>query len=469
MRNSIWLALALAACGDNTGNAPSNPDAAPDPDAPDAPPFVAPTPVAVPLSAAGHDQLLGAVAAPGGGFYAVGYRSPTHDATADRELVLVKLNGMGALDTGFGTAGVAALNAQVGGAGEVWRGIALQPDGKIVVAGSVEDEVVATDRDVVVARFASDGTLDTAFGTGGIERLDLNTAQNGMGADAPWGLATDASGRIYLHTAQRTEDLDAGNTDTLTDTDFTVVRLTVDGDLDTTFGTNGKFMLDIQRSSASVRGLSVLADGSVLAYGYARSTSTGDTVQPVIYKLTPSGELDTTFASGGVFHEVVLATQTEVYAVAVQPDGKLVTAGYGRNDQAGTNDWVSLRLTAAGALDTTWADQGKFVLDPTGTAVGDNCRNAIALPGGRTALVGSGGPPSTTSDAYVAILDGSGKLDTAFGTGVLAFELGANDAFFGAALSNNGMRALFTGFKGGGATPSATSNDDAYVVSLPLP
>src|SRR5687767_2712520 len=123
MKKLLTLSFALfAACGDN-GNQ-MNPDAS-DPDAPpDAPPFVQPTPLAVAISTAGTDQLLGAAAAPSGGgggmggFYAVGFRAPTHDATADRELVLVKLNGMGALDTGFGGGdGIATLNAQTGGAG----------------------------------------------------------------------------------------------------------------------------------------------------------------------------------------------------------------------------------------------------------------------------------------------------------------------------------------------------------------
>ena len=69
-----------------------------------------------------------------------------------------------------------------------------------------------------------------------------------------------------------------------------------------------------------------------------------------------------------------------------------------------------------------------------------------------------------TSDAYVAIVDSSGKLDTAFGGGLLKFELGANDALFGGAVAMQGKRALFAGYKGGGTTPSATSNDDAYVI-----
>lgn len=471
MKQLISLSFVLLACGDNSG-IDRNPDAGPPDARPDAPPFVAPTPVAVQISTAGNDQLLAAAAAPSGGFYAVGWRAATHDAAADRELVLVKLNGMGELDTSFGGGdGIATLNVQTGGAGEVYRGLVVQPDGKIVASGTVEDELVSSDRDVVVVRFNTDGTPDTTFDTDGVVRLDLNTALAGtMGVDATWGLATDATGRLYVHAAQRTATLDASNLDTLTDTDYVVVRLAAaNGAIDTTFGTNGKFMLDIERSNANVRSIHILPDGSVVASGYSDSASLGQSdVQPVLYKLTPAGQLDTNFATGGVFHQVVLAFFTEVYGLAIQPDNKIVTAGYGRNDMNATNDWVSLRFTAAGALDATWANAGKYLLDPTGMNVADNNRHAIALPGGRTALLGSGGPATTTSDAYIVILDSTGKPDTKFGTGIMKFDMGSNDQFFGAALATNGNRALFVGFKGGGATPSATSNDDAYVVTLSL-
>jgi uncharacterized delta-60 repeat protein len=467
MKRLLFLSLLAIGCGD--GLDAVTPDAAttPDVDVDAAVTFVPPTPVAVPLSEAGHDQLLAAVAS-GNGFYAVGWRTSSHEATADRELVVVKLNGMGELDHQFGDGdGIASLNVQVGGSAEVFRGIVVQPSGKIVVSGVVEDESVATDRDVALVRFDADGTLDTSFGTDGIVRLDLNTALGGtMGTDTTWGLAQNASGELYVHAGQRT--LDENNS--LADTDFVVIKLGVDGTVDTSWATGGKFALDIQRSNASVRGINVLADGSVLGYGYAKSASlgSGSEVQPVVYKLTPAGALDPDFASGGLFHEVVLATQTEVYGIAVQPDGKLVTAGYGRNDPAAANDWISLRLTSSGALDTSWANQGKYLLDPTGMNLADNCRNAIALPGGRTALVGSAGPSNMSSDAYVVVLDDTGKPDPQFGTGIMKFELGSNDAFFGGAVSTQGMRALFVGFKGGGTSPSATANDDAYVVSLSL-
>src|SRR5690606_29276926 len=116
---------------------------------------------------------------------------------------------------------------------------------------------------------------------------------------------------------------------------------------------------------------------------------------------------------------------------------------------------------------------GAVVIDPSGQMVGDNCRNAIAFPGGKTALIGSTGPNNQpTQDAAIAVLDADGTLDTSFGTGVIVFAFGdgqgGNDQLWGGAVA--GDNAIFVGHRGGGAAAdqSADNNDDAYIVVLPL-
>lgn len=477
MKNLLWLTCGLAAaaaCGDDKTGNPVTPDASVEIDAPpvtpdappDAPPtpFVPPTPSAIALSAEGTDQLLGVTAGPNGTFYAVGFRAPTTEATADRETVVVKLTATGALDTTWGGGdGIVSHNVIAGGAGEALRSIVVQPSGKIVVFGQAEDEVVAADRDLVLLRFNADGTLDNDFGTAGVVRHDLSTAlPNGMGgvtgAEAAWEVATDTTGRLYLHSGQRA----AG---TRTDTDFAITRLTVDGELDTNYATGGTFRLDIQMSSASVRGLIVLADGSVLGGGYANSTGVGS-VQPVVYKLTPAGELDANFATGGVFHELVLPALAEVYDLVAQGD-KFVTTGYGKTTADGTNDLLSLRFTAAGALDAGWADAGKLVVDVSGAQLADTSRSLIALPGGRTLLLASRGA-TAGNDAAFAVVDDTGAYDADFGGQFHALDLGGGgDQFWAAAVS--GSNVLMVGHKGAGAMPTATNNDDAFVALMPLP
>jgi uncharacterized delta-60 repeat protein len=326
---------------------------------------------------------------------------------------------------------------------------------------------------VAVVRLDTNGTVDTTFGVGGVRVLDLNTAvlngANLVGLDVSRGLAVDPTGRIYIHAAQRGVGNATGGGPRI-DTDFTVVRLTVDGALDTAWGTGGKHLLDIQESNATPRGLQAFADGTVIAGGYANSPGVG-TVQPVMYKLTAAGALDAAWATGGVFHEAVLAVQTEVYGFAVHGN-QIVTAGYGRN--AGTaNDYVSLRFNlATGVRDTTWggAPNGAVVIDPSGTMLGSNCRNAIALPNGKTALIGSTGPANMPAqDAVFAVLDANGRLDTTFGDGIHVYPLGSNgnDQLWGGTVSGN--TAVFVGYKGGGATQTEQSNDDSFGVILRLP
>ena len=448
-------------------------DAAPDAAIDGPPPFVVPTATAVPLSAAGPDQLQSAIAGPGGTFYAAGYAAAT--LAGPRLVTVVKLTADGALDPSFGGGdGIATTTFDFrGGGGEI--GLAVQPDGKLIVSATVANSAVATDRDVLVARLDTSGNLDNSFGVGGDRILDLNAAtDNGTGTlvgfDAARGVAVGAGGVIYVYAQARAAGTVAGGGPRL-DTDLTVVKLSANGAIDGTFGGgDGRFTQDLQQINEVARGLNLLADGSVLISGYANTPGLG-TVQPVLAKLTPAGVLVPGFATGGVYHDTVLAVQTEIYDVAVH-GGHVVTAGYGR--QSGMqNDWVSLRFElATGARDTTWggAANGAVLIDPSGTMVGDNCRDAVALPGGRTLLIGSTGPSNMPAqDAVFAVLSPTGTLDAAFGDGVHQYPLGANgnDQFWGGAVSGN--RALVVGYEGGGATPTVALNDNAYAVVIPLP
>lgn len=472
----LFLGLSLlAACGDdNTVNpdAAGNPDAPPD--APDA--FVKPVPFKVPLAAGGPDQLQSVAAGPNGTFYAAGFAAQT--LTGPKQVVVVKMSNTGPIQA-FGTGGVAItpVVSASGTAGEI--DVAVQPDGKLIVTATVANAVNAMDRDIAVIRLdGTTGALDTTFGDpgdNGIQILDLNTALDASQAaqrDVSRDLAIGPGGIIYIYAASRNPGA------TATDSDFTVVKLSANGVRDMAFGGNntGKFTLDIKMpadpvgSNATSRGIHVLADGSIIAGGYASSSFTGDTVQPVLFKLTPNGTLAPAFADGGVFHEAVLGVQTEIYNFAVH-GANLVTGGYGRNSGT-TNDFVSMRFAISdGERDGSWGGVtgGAVLVDPSGAALGSNCRNAIALPDGKTLLIGSTGPSNMPAqDAAFVVLDATGRLDTAYGTGIQTFELGSNqnDQFWGGAVSGN--FAMVVGYQGGGATPTETVNDDSYGVVFEL-
>lgn len=492
MNKPVLLGLVLAACGDNRTRDLAPDSSTPADTAPDTgPSFVRPTPFAVPLSATGPDQLQSAAAAGEGGFYAAGFAAET--VTGPRFATVVKYLASGQPDLAFGTAGVVTTPLVVfGGADEI--DVAVQADGKVVISGTTPSPTIALDRDLGVVRLAADGTLDATFGTAGVAVIDLNSAlidgTTVTGPDAARGLAVDPDGGIYLHAASRGLGQKSDASGPRTDTDYTVVKLTATGAIDPAFGGQsitlgatphtgdtavGQFRLDLAETAATPRALQVLADGSLMVSGYGNTAFSANTTQPVLYKLTSTGQLDTSWGvDGGVFHEVVLPVQTEVYSIAIHGD-TFTTAGYGR--AAGTtNDFISLRFHVDPGAGVPVRDPafnnpttGALVFDPSNAMLGSNCRNALALPGGKTLLMGSTGPSNMPAqDAVVAFVTDDGQLDPAYGGGVQVFELGAdgNDQFWGAAIS--GSKMFVAGYQGGGMTQTETTNDDSFAVIFDL-
>ncbi len=455
--------------------------------------YVPPTSIAIPLSVAGPDQLQSVVAGPSGSFYAAGFAAA---GPADPKYVTVaKILSTGGLDPTFGGVdGIATVTEVefVGGNAEV--NVALQPGlpvspgtvpalpgtGKIVVAATVAHTGgLAGDRDIAVFRLNTDGTLDTTFAAAapvpGVLVLNLNDAVDAdpgiavalAGLDAARGIAVDASsGLIYVHALQRGEGTIPGTATPRIDADFAVVRITADGDLDNSFaGGDGKFLLDIANQNATARaGLHVLPSGSVIAGGYTNSGIVGwsTTVQPVLYKLTPEGELDPDFADGGIYHETVLGAQTEIYSFAVH-GSQLVTSGYGREAAApNINVWISLRFdVATGVRDEDFGGAVKGAVLVVPSALSSNCRSAAALPGGKTLLIGSTGS-GTARDAVFAVLNAEGKLDPAYGAAAQVFQLGTDtdDSFWSGAVS--GTNAMIVGYSG------AAGAENSYALIIPI-
>lgn len=475
---SALLAISLIACGEN--DKPNNPDAAPPVDAaPEG--FQKPQAIQIRIAPMNPDQIHSVVAGPNGSFYIAGFFTRT--PTGPRILSVVKVQRNGMPDTTFGDGGNAYVETYFTSGINDETDLAVQADGKILVSTSVPaspaNPLDAADRDIAVVRLLTSGARDPDFGTAGVVHLALGTGVTGQAGtyDGVRSIAVNASG-IYLHANSR--GVDPNNGDDLTHSDFVVLKLApTNGALDTTFGnstiarTAGQFRLDIGEVNATPRQIQALPDGKLLVSGYVSSSPVlAGKTQPVLYKLTTEGKLDTTFAATatipGVFHSAILVQQTEVYGFAIHGD-KIVTAGYGRNDILGTapNSYVSLRFNISdGVRDLTWGgagSNGAVVFDPSGTGLTSNCRFALALPEGKTLLIGSTGQNGTQpQDAVFAVLDAEGKLDTKYGTGLYTYKLGADgfDQFWSAALTTDN-NIIVVGWSAV-ATQSAATNDESY-------
>jgi uncharacterized delta-60 repeat protein len=432
---------------------------------PSLPAITDPTPHLVPASADGHDRLFDVVFAPDSSFYVVGVRAAGTDAaTNDFETIVGHFTASGDLDTAFGTGGWFVSNLAVGLGGETARGIGLQSDGRIVVAATVEHVAVgadARDRDVAVIRLDTDGTLDDTFGTGGVVLLDLSDGEavpapgTGYAADGAWNLVVDAMDRIVV--AVQVKRMGA------TDTDFGLVRLAANGALDTTFAGGGLYTRDIDNVSASVRGVEILPDGRLAGTGYY---SNGGSVRPVIYMVDDTGDPVDSFGTAGLYTEIVLTAQTEIYAAALQGDS-FVTVGYGRELGPEDNDFLSLRVSATtGMRDLSYGGVGYSLL--AGYDFGDNARDIRVLPDGRPVLVGALRSASAESDAAVVVLTADGAPDASYGTGGVLLANSASgtvDHFWGIDVDPTGTRMAIVGI--GGTNPA--TDDDALVYLSPIP
>jgi uncharacterized delta-60 repeat protein len=250
--------------------------------------------------------------------------------------VLARYDATGALDMTFGTAGT-FTNIVIGQA----FAVAIQPDGKIVVVGTVPVGPSNLENDFVVARFRDDGSLDPSFHGG------LTTTDFALGIDVARNVVLQPDGAILVSGEIQTVDQTA------------VARYDAAGNLDMTFGDGGKVVLTGVRVG---EGLALQTDGKIVLAG---SVDTGTfpavTSQFALVRLQSNGSPDDAFGTASVVKTAVSDLGDEALAVAVQSDGKIVAAG--RSSTQTNSNFALARYTTDGALDTTLAGTGKLTID----------------------------------------------------------------------------------------------------------
>jgi uncharacterized delta-60 repeat protein len=421
---------------------------------------------AVPLSASDGDRLVTVVTASDGTTYASGYVSQA----GDQAMAVARFDAGGSLDTSFSGDGVATVNVGVGGkAVEIGRALGLQSSGKVLVGGPFERSPsaagdAAKDTDVAVSRFGADGALDQSFGSGGTARVDLGTgvavSDTEYVGDTMWGLRVLPDDRVLVVAAGRA----AG--EGRTDRDLTLVMLTKDGAVDTSFGTAGKLVVDVGGGVESPRTALVQADGKLVAAGYTRSAGESPVVSPILVRFGPDGKLDPSFGTNGVASAQLLPAVSEAYDVAMQGDSFLIT-GYCRATADEKVDMIVARFTGAGAWDKSFGTDGLARLDIA--KEDDRGRDLAVLDDGRILVAGSGKPAADNIQGMVVLLGKDGAPEPGFGTnGHLLVDLGGPlDSFFGVTTSPDGSAAHIVGWKG--LDPSPNPADDAVLARIALP
>ena len=235
---------------------------------------------------------------------------------------VARLDPDGTLDTTFNTDGKATTKVSTGA--DSAEAVAIQPDGKILVAG--ESWTPSGWDGIDVVRYQTDGHLDQTFGNDGVARVDLTEGSDGPG-DAARGIATQPDGKIVV-----AGDATGGAEYTSA---FGLARFGDDGTADVTFHGDGKVITNFTKWDDSASDLAIQPDGKIVAVGVAGYS--WDTVATfALVRYDADGMLDGSFGDGGKlrtrFRAIAPDAPVDIVgawagAVAIQADGRIVAAG----------------------------------------------------------------------------------------------------------------------------------------------
>jgi len=277
---------------------------------------------------------------------------------------LVRYNSDGTRDKSFGSNG--KVMTQLSSFYDEVQALAIQPDGKILAAG------LSSDRDFALARYNTDGTLDSTFGAGGkvLTEFPLYYASSAHGV----GLRQD--GHIVV----------AGYVAEGTIADFALACYNPDGSLDTRFGKGGRVTADLFGKNEYGVSLAIQQDGNLIVAGNVGVWNAQN--QFALARYTEDGLLDPNFGQSGRVAVDFSPDTSSLKSLAVQPDGKVVMAGSVNKGARGQDflDFVVVRLNADGSQDLTFGMNGKVTTDFADDM--DVATAVCVVPDGRILAVG---------------------------------------------------------------------------------
>ena len=369
-------------------------------------------------------------------------------------------------DDTFGGDGLVWDPGLDGGGEDTGDALAVQADGKIVVAGQTTDGV---DTYMALWRFNTSGALDTGFGGTG---LVVNTGAAGDTSDRGYGLAIQEDGKILV----------TGDGFTGSDFDMVLWRVLVSGTLDSSFGDGtcsngvgpgGVMGCVVHDNAAGGSGadqgsaVAVQQDGKTVVVGTSLAAGI-NAYDMAVWRYTAEGELDTTFNGQGYFTHGNAGggnSGDRGYGVSIQSSGKIVVAGFS-TIPGGFEDMVTWRLTSAGVLDTSFSDDGYVTHSLAGDETRSLANGVVTQQDGAILVVGYITTPATEQDIAVWRYLTNGTLDTTFGTsGVSKFHniAGGGQYDYGQAIVLQAGKPVIAGFSFAGGDNDA---DDMVIVRL---
>jgi uncharacterized delta-60 repeat protein len=292
----------------------------------------------------------------------------------------------GDLDPGFGTNG--KVITDFNGANDIANNVFVQADKKIVVAGS-SNGVFA------LAKYNSDGSLDTSFGTNGKTTNDFGGTINST--------IQQSDGKFVV----------AGATNGL----FLVARYNLDGSIDSSFGNNGKVTTAILQSGASgsaavIKNIVQQKDGKILALGENLPAGRSNTQDIALARYNIDGSLDTSFGTNGQLAQFMPGEDVSA-AIILQDDGKFIVTGANIIERSPNRNPILARFNSNGTLD---ASLPVLPLGGIGKATVQSDGKIIVLSDGFVTSNPDGSPFPVAIPGNISRYNVDGTLDNSFGT-----------------------------------------------------
>ncbi len=306
----------------------------------------------------------------------------------NQDALVVRINPNGSIDTTFDGDGIKTINFDVQNATDIATDVAVQSDGKIVIA----DRTAASGfQGFIVARLNSDGSFDNNFGTNGSTRI--------------FGNITTGEPRLVLQSDDKIVLSGPSVQNTL-------VRLDTGGTPDASFGTNGIV------NGAGGNGIALQPDGKIVVVNNVSQ------VNVIVRRYNSDGTPDTSFGTNGA--ATVTFTNQDgnlkpPFDIALQPDGKIIVGGTVKLSTNPDQDFALVRLNGNGSIDTLFGFNGRLTTNIEGWDIG---HSVLVQTDGKIILSGESGGGFSIARYVAATLNnscrpsadfnGDGKSDPAY-------------------------------------------------------
>ncbi|MCW2927341.1 MAG: repeat protein [Thermoleophilia bacterium] len=377
------------------------------------------------------DELHGLGLLPDGRIMVVG-------GNEDTNTYVLRLMPNGTMDSTWDGDGV-LVQSMFPGTNEFVGQLAIQPDGKVLVAGL--DQATPGNGDWVIARLQDPGMLDPSFSGDGVDRITWDgTSWFGIN-----GLALEADGDIVV----------VGRGSTTGSYRWTFGRYKPDGQLDLTFSGDGLIDLPFGGGNREPRDLAILADGSYVTVGKMNASWAANSDDATAVKLRPDATLDPAFGTGGIFNQDLGSGLDDgLVDVVAMPDGGIFAVGVANGGARS----LMARFGAGGQLDQSFSSDG---WDSSDLGVG-GLEGLYAAGIGRDGRVVAAGDVFSDANGQMLLTAWDSVAISDYVSGAADWDTASSTSMFAACLRQLGAGATAASWAVDGGNDCAATDTDAW-------